>query len=144
LDNHRAHHALTAKAEAAKQRIKLHFMPPYTPELNSIESLWSVIKRDFKRRMFDNKEVNIQQVQFNKVLQQSLDAITPKVQQMAARFNNRKYLNRMLKQLVLKHTDFVAEPLSADEDNDSGSEDSHVSEAGLVEWLDGSEPPPKP
>jgi len=26
-------------------------MPPYTPEINSIETVWSVIKRDFKRRL---------------------------------------------------------------------------------------------
>ncbi len=143
MDNHRAHHALTAKAEAARQRIQLHFMPPYTPELNSIESLWSVIKRDFKRRMFDNKEVNVTQVQFVKVLQESLDAITPTVQQKAARYNNRKYLHRMMKRIVLKHTDFVAETLSAEDDNGSSSEGGPDSEDGLVEWLDGSEPPPK-
>ena len=98
-------------------------MPPYTPELNSIESLWSVVKRDFKRRMYDNKEVNVSQVQFTKVLQESLDAITPAVQQKAARFNNRKYLHRMLQRLVRKHADFVAEQLSADEEIDSESED---------------------
>jgi transposase len=123
LDNHRAHHALTAKAEAARLRIQLHFMPPYTPELNSIESLWSVIKRDFKRRMFDNREVNVTQAQFAKVLQESLDAVTPSVQQNAARYNNRKFLHRILQRLVKKQADFVAEEPGAGEEIDSVSDD---------------------
>jgi transposase len=30
---------------------ELMFMPPYTPEFNCIEALWSVIKKDFKHRV---------------------------------------------------------------------------------------------
>jgi transposase len=29
------------------------FMPPYSPEFNSIEALWSVLKRDFKKRVLE-------------------------------------------------------------------------------------------
>ena len=116
-------------------------MPPYTPELNSIESLWSVIKRDFKRRMFDNKEVNVTQAQFAKVLQESLDAVTPSVQQNAARYNNRKFLHRMLQRLVRKHADFVAEQLSADEEIDSESEDMADQDSRFVHMIDEFEPP---
>ena len=52
-------------------------MPPYSPELNSIESLWSVIKRDFKQRALDNVMFKMNQTQFSELLQKSLDAITP-------------------------------------------------------------------
>ena len=48
LDNHPAHKTLVNKEMARQLNFELMFMPPYTPELNSIEALWSVIKRDFK------------------------------------------------------------------------------------------------
>ena len=48
LDNAPAHRTQANKDLAAKLDIELLYMPPYTPELNSIEALWSVIKRDFK------------------------------------------------------------------------------------------------
>ena len=37
------------------------FMPPYSPELNSIESLWSVLKRNVKSQLVMRKLVNITQ-----------------------------------------------------------------------------------
>jgi transposase len=40
----------------------LMFMPPYSPELNSIESLWSVIKRSVKHQMVLRKLVNVTQL----------------------------------------------------------------------------------
>jgi transposase len=36
-----------------------HFIPPYTPEFNSIEALWSWIKRDVKKRLVERKKVNV-------------------------------------------------------------------------------------
>ena len=56
------------------------FMPPYSPEFNCIEALWSVIKRDFKRRVLDLRQVLISEDQFRTLLQASVDAIVPKVQ----------------------------------------------------------------
>ena len=50
LDNHPAHKTNINKEMARQLNFELMFMPPYTPELNSIEALWSVIKRDFKQR----------------------------------------------------------------------------------------------
>ena len=59
LDNARAHITIAVREEAEFQNIELMFMPPYTPELNSIEALWSVIKRDFKKRILARKDVFI-------------------------------------------------------------------------------------
>jgi len=51
LDNARAHLTAEAKKVAEELNFELMFMPPYTPEFNCIEALWSVIKKDFKRRV---------------------------------------------------------------------------------------------
>ncbi len=51
LDNARAHWTHAVRDIAEKYRIDLWFMPAYSPELNAIETLWSVIKRDFRRRI---------------------------------------------------------------------------------------------
>jgi transposase len=40
------------------------FMPPYSPEFNCIEALWSVIKRDFKKRVLALRKVVIGDGQF--------------------------------------------------------------------------------
>jgi transposase len=53
LENARAHITVEVKALAEELNLELMFMPPYTPEFNCIEALWSVIKRDFKRRVLE-------------------------------------------------------------------------------------------
>lgn len=47
LDNARYHHARDVKAWLARDgcRIRLHFLPPYAPNLNAIERLWGVMHR---------------------------------------------------------------------------------------------------
>jgi hypothetical protein len=50
-DNHRAHHKLEVVEIANRLNIEFVFLPAGTPEMNSIEALWSVIKRDFKSRL---------------------------------------------------------------------------------------------
>jgi transposase len=47
LDNARYHHAKDVKAWLAQPgcRIRLHFLPPYAPNLNAIERLWGVMHR---------------------------------------------------------------------------------------------------
>ena len=75
------------------------FMPPYSPEFNCIEALWSVIKRDFKRRVLDLRQVLISEGQFRDLLQASVDAIVPKVQKSAARSNNRGFMHLILGKL---------------------------------------------
>ena len=76
LDNHRGHHTLEAKKYATEKRIALHFMPPYSPELNAIEPLWSVLKRDFKSRMLEHRSFPVEEHFFRKLLWESLESIT--------------------------------------------------------------------
>lgn len=47
LDNARIHHAKLIQPflEANKDRIELHFLPPYSPNLNCIEQFWGWLKR---------------------------------------------------------------------------------------------------
>jgi len=59
LDNHTAHKKEEVVALAKKLHIDLWYMPPYCPELNSIEPLRSVIKRDFRARCALKKFENI-------------------------------------------------------------------------------------
>ncbi len=44
------------------------FMPPYTPEFNCIEALWSVIKKDFKHRVLQQQKVEIGDDLFRRLL----------------------------------------------------------------------------
>ena len=68
LDNARAHTNAESKALAEELNIDLMFMPPYTPEFNCIEALWSVLKRDFKRRVLDQRAVSISDEKFKELL----------------------------------------------------------------------------
>ncbi len=79
LDNARAHHTQEVKELAKTLNFELMFMPPYTPEFNCIEALWSVIKRDFKKRVIEEKKVEVPQELFRELLLKSLNAITPTV-----------------------------------------------------------------
>ena len=45
LDNFRTHHAKRVRKEAEKLDISLVYLPPYSPDLNPIESVWKSVKR---------------------------------------------------------------------------------------------------
>jgi transposase len=47
LDNVRYHHARIVRewVDDNRDRIELHFVPPYSPEFNAIENLWRLTKR---------------------------------------------------------------------------------------------------
>ena len=53
-------------------------MPPYSPEFNCIEALWSVLKKDFRRRVLEKQQVEIGDTLFREILQQTLAAISTK------------------------------------------------------------------
>jgi len=97
---------------AEELNLELMFMPPYTPEFNCIEALWSVIKRDFKQRVLAEDQVVIGDIRFRYLLQDSLDAIKPSVQKKAARSNNRGFMHHVLGKVVQQRRDFVEADLS--------------------------------
>ncbi len=80
LDNAKAHRTAEVYATAEKLNFELMFMPPYCPEFNCIEALWSVLKRDFKKRVLEQRKVMISDDLFRQLLEDSLNAVTPKVQ----------------------------------------------------------------
>jgi transposase len=59
LDNARFHHAKINKEflKSVRDRIKLLYLPPYSPDLNPIESLWKKTRRDVTHnRYFESLE----------------------------------------------------------------------------------------
>ena len=56
MDNMKSHHAKVVKALLDKAKIPYLYLPPYSPDLNPIEKLWSKVKallRKCKARMAD-------------------------------------------------------------------------------------------
>ena len=51
LDNHPSHGTQNVRELAEQLNMELLFLPPYSPELNSIESLWAIFKLDLKNRL---------------------------------------------------------------------------------------------
>jgi len=47
IDNARYHHAQRVQAQARQQRIRLEYLPPYSPNLNPIERLWKFVRKMF-------------------------------------------------------------------------------------------------
>jgi transposase len=47
VDNARYHHAHTVQTAARQQRIRLEYLPPYSPNLNPIERLWKFVRKKF-------------------------------------------------------------------------------------------------
>ena len=125
LDNARAHQTTDVKALAEELNLELMFMPPYCPEFNCIEALWSVLKKDFKRRVLLQQQVEISDDLFRRLLQESLDSVKPKVQQQAARYNNRGFMHLVTGKVANKGLDFIEEDLSSIE---SGEELDSVDE----------------
>jgi transposase len=80
LDNHPAHHTKDVVALAKTLNFELMFLPPYSPELNSIEALWGIIKRKVKKCLIENKLVTLTQKHFELILQGCLDSIEEEVQ----------------------------------------------------------------
>ena len=95
LDNAIVHSDREVTATRQRLNIEFMFLPAYTPELNSIERLWSVIKKDFKRRLALAKFEKLDQTRFGNMLQKSLDTITSEMQAKAAVQNNREFLERI-------------------------------------------------
>ncbi len=76
------------------------FLPPYSPELNSIEALWGIVKRLVKKHLIENKLVTLTQKHFESILQQCLDSVSVEVQQAAAQYNNRGFVYKCLDKML--------------------------------------------
>ena len=56
MDNMKSHHAKAVKNLLDSPEIRYIYLPPYSPDLNPIEKLWSKVKsflRKFKARTLD-------------------------------------------------------------------------------------------
>ena len=54
-DNHSAHKTDSIRVLARNLNMELVFLPPYKPEMNPIESLWSVVKRKIKLDLLERQ-----------------------------------------------------------------------------------------
>jgi len=77
LDNHRAHVSEEVVGLARQLNMELLFLPPYCPELNSIESLWSIVKGSIKTTLTDYSYKTISQEKFESIIFDCLNEVTP-------------------------------------------------------------------
>ena len=68
LDNHTSHHTKEVTQLAKQLNFEFMFLPPYSPELNSIEALWGIVKRMVKKHLIDYKLVTLTQKHFEAIL----------------------------------------------------------------------------
>lgn len=61
VDNARIHHAKIVKTFCEENKIQLVYLPPYSPNLNPIELLRKMIKKEFRKiqRIYDDIEESI-------------------------------------------------------------------------------------
>ena len=100
IDNHRAHYTNAVKQACVHLNIRLHFMPSYSPEFNSIEALWGKVKQNIKHRLALNKYTLLGQEEFQKMLAEVLSTVTYDIQANAAKLNNRAFLHRILGECI--------------------------------------------
>ena len=56
LDNFPSHHARIVSRKARKLRIRLVFLPPYSPDLNPIEFIWKSIRRIVSEEVINSEK----------------------------------------------------------------------------------------
>lgn len=52
LDQSGYHRSLLVREQALEKNIELHYLPPYSPNLNSIERLWKVMNEEARNNVF--------------------------------------------------------------------------------------------
>ena len=57
MDNHKAHWGEATAIVMRELNLQPLFMPAYSPELNSIETLWGTIKTTIKNFLANNEEI---------------------------------------------------------------------------------------
>lgn len=71
LDGAGYHRSELVKDEAEAQNIKLHYLPPYSPNLNAIERLWKVMNEQVRNNVyFKSKQDFVDKIKgfFSKIL----------------------------------------------------------------------------
>ena len=71
MDNMKSHHAKAIKQLLEEAKVRYIFLPPYSPDLNPIENLWSKVKallRKFKARTLET---------LSDAIQRAFRAVTP-------------------------------------------------------------------
>jgi transposase len=58
LDGHPVHKAKSVKAfvQAQQGRLKLFYLPPYSPHLNPDEQVWAHVKRQVAKQLVESKQ----------------------------------------------------------------------------------------
>ena len=77
LDNHPSHSTQHVLDVARNLNIELLFQPKYSPEFNSIESLWSVFKLGVKNRFQAHQDVILNMDDFKQLLRDQINDISP-------------------------------------------------------------------
>lgn len=88
-DNASSHHAKTIKAYLAKQskkhpRIRVENTPPYSPELNPIEQVWSYLKYQLRNHFAQNV------TELRQIVTNELDKITKNKKLIISFFKNKQ------------------------------------------------------
>lgn len=71
MDNLSAHRDKSAREAIEKVGATILFLPPYSPEWNPIEKLWSKLKEFVRRKATDTREL------FDDAVAEAMDAIKP-------------------------------------------------------------------
>jgi len=100
LDNHKSHHNPSIGTLARNLNFELLFLPTYTPQLNPIESLWSVVKGKLKKKLREMQAIRLQQSEFEEELTAILESVTTEQQAKAAKENHRAFIHQTLSDLV--------------------------------------------
>jgi transposase len=74
LDRAGYHRAKEVKKEARKLKIKLHYLPAYSPNLNPIERLWKVMNEKVRNNRFFKSAKD-----FNQAIWEFFDNILPNI-----------------------------------------------------------------
>ncbi len=72
LDNLRVHHSKRVKDYCSKNRIELLFNASYSSEVNPIERLWSLSKRNFSRHLIDPNSTQSNQQHITHLVRSSI------------------------------------------------------------------------
>lgn len=84
LDQSSYHTSNRVKAVAKEKKIQLHYLPPYSPHLNSIERLWKVMNEETRDHVFFSSAK-----EFREAIRHFFDVKLPKMAgSLRSRMNN--------------------------------------------------------